>query len=331
MRFLKYAKWILPAIIIWLSLAILYLTLPPGESIDDDVVFAQSLREGKSLNRVYHTEEFIPREYRLPRVRRRLYLGLEYSYSARTSTLRIKNEAVSLLPLLSPSSPAQSHSRLLIPWATLGDTDGVNPPWFPLADAVLLYGVVSREWGRILLTVERPLLPPNGTLDGELALQVVPARMATQSEGTEEDPVPLGMLPLATLFFTQPAEGEGYALARISFPPMPQSYGTSTYYGTRHALISLLAPSALLVLALASLAGQAVKLLLLGLGVAALLWIGRELWMYRHEQDEDRRERETQVLRKVLREVLGPLYAPRGRREVVRTGIEEGRDQKEQV
>ncbi|KZO95796.1 hypothetical protein CALVIDRAFT_537777 [Calocera viscosa TUFC12733] len=329
-RCFKYAKWLLLALILWLSLAILYLTLPPGECIDDSASFAQALWDGRSLQRVYHTEEFIPREYRLPRVRRRRYLGLKYAYDRHSGVLRIRNEDVPLFPLLSPlsSTPSetststptpqhqpQQHSKLVIPWAKLGDTDGVNPPWFRTGDAVLLYSFVSREWGRILLTVERAPPPTSPDAENEeIVLHVVPARMATQREGTEDDAVPLGMPPLASLHFLPSSEGEPPTLVRVHFPPQPQSFGTSTYFSARYALLSVLAPSAMFAMALAELAGQLVKLLLIALGIVALLWIARELWMYRHEGDaeerEDARERQTAVLRKALREVLGPLYAP---------------------
>ncbi|KZT57012.1 hypothetical protein CALCODRAFT_496661 [Calocera cornea HHB12733] len=359
MRCFKYAKWLLLVLILWLSLAIVYLTLPPGECVDNDITFAQQLADGDALQRVYHTEEFIPREYRLPRVRRRLYLGLRFAFDRHSGVLRIRNEEVPLLPLLAPPSPSSPapitadagdaqhphdpsrHSRLVIPWAKLGDTDGVNMPWHPVGDAVLLYALVSREWGRILLTVERAVTPPTDAQEGEVVLHVVPARMATQSEGTEDDAVPLGMPPLASLYFLPSPEGaEGYTLARVHFPPSPKSFGTSSYFPLRRALLSVLAPSAMLAMALAELAGQLIKFALIGLGIVALLWIARELWMSRHDgetgEGEDARERQTAVLRKALREVLGPLYAPReGGRQRERSartlGDEERMEVKEEV
>jgi len=63
--------------------------------------------------------------------------------------------------------------------------------------------------------------------------------------------------------------------------------------------------------------GELLKFSLILLGVVALLWIGRELWMYRYDPEspagdsDERRSRQAAALRKALREILGPAYAER--------------------
>lgn len=120
--------------------------------------------------------------------------------------------------------------------ARAGDTDGANLPWFPHADAILLFWQIHREYASIPLTIQ---------WSAQEAGDVQKFDILLNERGHGDD----ALLSLKM-------RGNDTSTIRASVPPRPHSSSPSYTYPVRSAIIQALAPlSILIVVVFGSLAG----------------------------------------------------------------------------
>jgi hypothetical protein len=120
--------------------------------------------------------------------------------------------------------------------ARTGDTDGANLPWFPQADAILLFWQIHREYASVPLTIQR---------SAQEAGDVQTFDILFNEKGHGDD----ALLSLKMV-------GNDTSTIRASVPLRPHSSSPSKTYPVRVAIILALAPlSILIVVVFGSLAG----------------------------------------------------------------------------
>lgn len=110
-----------------------------------------------------------------------------------------------------------------------GDTDGANLPWFPAADALLLFWEIHQEYATVPLTIQRPVQKPGMVHQFDIFLN---------KPGRDND----ALLSLKMV-------GNDTSSIKVSVPLQPHSSSPSYTYPIRMRIIQILAPFSLLLVA----------------------------------------------------------------------------------
>ncbi|KAF1986176.1 hypothetical protein K402DRAFT_421391 [Aulographum hederae CBS 113979] len=162
--------------ITWLCLVGLWLGLPSPSPYDDGTTYATStLLAGRTLTRVYSTSDH---NVQTSEYARRKSFALTYRLSPSHTSVLVNGHYIFPIYNNWTDTPA-----VAVQVAT-GDQDGINPPWFNVADSTLLFHKIHYDDGAITLRARRigdtweiypegnghqPLLSLTGIGNGETA------------------------------------------------------------------------------------------------------------------------------------------------------------------
>lgn len=211
----------------WLLLGLLWAFLP-FPSGDDGSRYATNyatrvLLSGKTLRRVYWDSVQVT-EYES-----RQGFALDYKLDISSLTLAISGLEQPLHIFRHALAENDGRGEEVNATVRAGDTDGANLPWFPPADALLLFWEIHHEYASVPLTIRRP------------------AQRA-------------GMVGQLDIFLNKPGHGNDALLSlkmvgndtssiKVSVPLAPHSSSPSYTYPIRIKIIQVLAPFSLLIAA----------------------------------------------------------------------------------
>ncbi|KAL7941538.1 hypothetical protein V8C42DRAFT_334858 [Trichoderma barbatum] len=217
----------------WLLLALLWALLPfPSSEQDNDngIDYATKvLLSGKTLSRVYWSSIKVIDGSRQ---------GFALDYKLDISNLTLAVSGLEQPLNIFRHTLAEDNGRIegIDVAVRAGDTDGANLPWFPQADAILLFWQIHREYASVPLTIQ---------WSAEEAGEVQKLDILLNERGHGDD----ALLSLKM-------RGNNTSTIRASVPLRPHSSSPSYTYPVRIAIIRALAPfTLLLVVVFGSLAG----------------------------------------------------------------------------
>lgn len=181
---------------------------------------------------------------------------MQYQYDSATAlhTLIINSDTLLSFSKPDPSAPAQILDEEAVETRmSIGDTDGVSPPWFVAADAALLFHFLHRE--RMILPIKLVHRRNSEILD-----------LVVTNNNDPSAPAPSSLPVLVSI--SLPAHGP----VRFTFPRA--SSAPSGAYLIRRTLLAVLAPTALLFMVIAGAAIYVFKFIALGVALWGLwfLW-----------------------------------------------------------
>jgi hypothetical protein len=181
---------------------------------------------------------------------------LDYRLDIANKTLRVGDTAISL----DVPGRARHLTEPIAVVARTGDPDGVNPPWFWHADAVLLYWWIQRD---------SAVVPVRVRWTANYAVELWPDSQEWVS-GTAPPPKDLRpLLTIENLYHEDPDAFWAFA------PKAPVSSSPSRTYPIRVALLTVIAPTGLLFYSVFSALGSLDLFLLIVVAVLVVLWYAK--------------------------------------------------------
>lgn len=210
----------------WLLLALLWALLPfpsGGQDINNGADYAtKTLLGGKILRRVYWKYAEVPDGSRQG-------FALDYQLNISSRTLAVSGLEKPIEIFRHASAEGNGHTEEVSATARAGDTDGANLPYFPEADALLLFWQIHQEYATV------PLRLVWSTQEAE---DVAKFDILLNDQGHGDN---------ALLSLTM--KGNHTSTIRASFSPEPRSSSPSNTYPLRAAIIRALAPFSILLAA----------------------------------------------------------------------------------
>lgn len=207
----------------WLLLALLWalLPFPSAEHNDNGTDYATKvLLSGKTLRRVYWSSVMVDA------YTSRQGFALDYKLDRANLTLAVSGLEQPLSIFRHTLADVNGRMEEVNVTARAGDTDGANLPWFPQADAILLFWQIHREYANVPLTLQ---------WSAQEAGVVQKFDISLNGRGHGDD----ALLSLKMW-------GNDTSTIRASVPLQPNSSSPSYTYPVRVAVILVLAPFSLL-------------------------------------------------------------------------------------
>ncbi|KAL6791849.1 hypothetical protein J3E68DRAFT_54686 [Trichoderma sp. SZMC 28012] len=203
----------------WLLLALLWALLPfpsGGQDINNGADYAtKTLLGGKILLRVYWKSAQVPDGSRQG-------FALYYQLNTTSRTLAVSGLEKPIDIFRHASAEDSGHTEEVSATARAGDTDGANLPYFPEADALLLFWQIHQEYATVPLRLVWSAQETEDVQKFDILLN---------DGGHGED----ALLSLSM-------KGDHISTLRASFSPEPRSSSPSSTYPLRAAIIRALAP-----------------------------------------------------------------------------------------
>ncbi|KAM0463826.1 hypothetical protein ACHAO4_000550 [Trichoderma viride] len=211
----------------WLILGLLWAFLP-FPSGDNGSHYATNyaskvLLSGKTLRRVYWDSVQVT-EYES-----RQGFALDYKLDISNLTLAISGLEQPLHIFRHALAEDDGGRKEVNATVRAGDTDGANLPWFPPADALLLFWEIHQEYASVPLTIRRPVQKAGMVGQFDIFLNTL---------GHSND----ALLSLKMV-------GNDTSSIKVSVPLRPDSSSPSYTYPIRVKIIQVLAPFSLLIAA----------------------------------------------------------------------------------
>lgn len=159
--------------------------------------------------------------------------GFELDYKLDISSLTLAVSGLEQPLHIFSDTPAEEVNATV----RAGDTDGANLPWFPAADAILLFWEIHQEYASVPLTIQRPAAQEAG--------MVHQFDIFLNKPGHDND----ALLSLKMV-------GNDTSSIKVSVPLQPHSSSPSYTYPIRVRIIRVLAPFTLLTAAVFESGGQ---------------------------------------------------------------------------
>nr|KMM71890.1 hypothetical protein CPAG_08190 [Coccidioides posadasii RMSCC 3488] len=245
------------------------------------------LRAGKTLTRVYSTSVYFPYSERdheaidKARLNEQSYFALSFTIApalphtdGANLSLKISHSTPISLPRSRPLNNGTnilSASKPFTVRSPAGETDGISPPWFDEADAVLLFASATN--GRMYVTL-RTLWNENGDLE-----------IRTDGPDWDQQP-PSTKAPLLTLSLSP--------MLSATVPEPPYSASPTSTFPIRYVLLSILKITAFIPLGLEAAISFILSavIAIIGFLFTTLFWLALftlvilgGLWYYRGRPD----------------------------------------------
>ncbi|EIM87507.1 uncharacterized protein STEHIDRAFT_168231 [Stereum hirsutum FP-91666 SS1] len=222
-------------VVILLFLVVAWFALPSSPYLTDDgVTFpTYTLQSGNVLTRVYALNDFFPFWDNSPPVvlaRRhgREYFSLDFSISSPPPSLKFSpyhNVSLDFGQHTQDGIITLSSKEIYGP-ARMGNLDGINAPWFPVADATLLFWQIHEE------SIDLPLRVRHG--QGRVEVWPATAQWDQMTPGKN----PSYLTPLLTLELIPSEHDDLHIIATTPRPPISSS--PSSTYPLRVGILNIL-------------------------------------------------------------------------------------------